>query len=153
MKRIFTIIFFVFLLSQYTKAQDRKMITIQLSYNQIELGFEHKILNEKLFAELYAGIANQDINSNLDDFTSRIGIGYTAFFNPKNQFSINTGVGIYVPNNDYYSLIVPLVNAGIRYTRILGKNDKHTLFINAGYRYGKRDYKHRYYECFNYRNI
>ncbi|NCB06760.1 MAG: hypothetical protein EOM73_01190 [Bacteroidia bacterium] len=144
MKKIVAIIFFAFLLSQNTKAQDRKMGTFQLSYNQVELGLEYKILSEKLFLELHAGVANQDINSNFDDFTSRLGIGYTAFSKPKNQISIHTGFGLYFTNNDYYSITVPLVYAGTRYTMLLGKTGKHRIFVNAGYRYGKRNYKEQY---------
>jgi hypothetical protein len=144
MKKILAITFFVFLLVMNTKAQDRRMITFQISYNQIELGFEHSILFEKLFAELHAGIANQDINNNFDDFTSRLGLGYTAFSNPKNQISIHIGTGLYFTNNNYYSITVPLVYAGTRYTRLLGETGKHRIFFNTGYRYGKRDYKEQY---------
>ncbi len=144
MKKIFAITFFVFLLSQNTKAQDRKTITFQLSYNQVELGLEHKILTERLFAELHAGIANQDINNNYDDFTSRLGLGYTALSNSKNQISIHAGFGLYFTNNDYYSITVPLVYAGTRYTRLLGETGKHRIFVDAGYRYGKKDYKEQY---------
>lgn len=144
MKKIIAITFFVLLLSQYTKAQDRRMITFQLSYNQIELGFEHKILSEKLFAELHAGLANQDINSNFDDITSRLGLGYTALSNPKNQISIHSGFGLYFTNNNYYSITVPMVYVGTRYTRLFGQTGKHRIFVNAGYRYGKRDYKEQY---------
>jgi hypothetical protein len=144
MKIIFAITFFVFLLSQNTKAQDRKMITFQLSYNQVELGLEYIILSEKLFAELHAGAANQDINSNFDDFVGRLGGGYTAFSNPKNQISIHSGFALYFTHNNYYSITVPLVYTGTRYTRLLGETGKHRIFANAGYRYGKRDYKEQY---------
>lgn len=144
MKKIFAITFFVFLLTQNTKAQDRKMITFQLSYNQVELGLEYKVLSEKLFAELHAGVANQDINSNFDDITSRLGLGYTALSNPKNQISIHAGFGLYFTNNNYNSITVPLVYAGARYTRLLGEISKHRIFVNAGYRYGKKVYKEQY---------
>lgn len=144
MKKIFAITFFVFLLAQNANAQDRKMITFQLSYNRVELGFEHEILTERLFAELHAGIANQDINRNYDDFTSRLGLGYTAFYNPKNQISIHAGLGLYFTNNDYYSITVPLIYAGTRYTRLLGETGKHRIFVDAGYKYGKKDYKEQY---------
>ncbi len=144
MRRISTIILLVFFLLQFTKAQNKRMVSIQLSYNQAELGIEQKISDTRLFAELYAGIANQDINSNFDDFTSRLGIGYIAFSNPNNQIAIHTSLGLYFPNNDYYSITVPLVSGGARYTRFMGKKDKHGLFINADYRYGERDYKQEY---------
>lgn len=144
MKKIFAITFFVLLLSQNSKAQDREMITFQLSYNQVELGLEYKILSEKLFAELHAGLANQDINSSFDDFTSRLGLGYKAFSNPKNQISIHTGFGVYFTNNDYYSITVPLIYAGARYIKLLGETGKHRIFVNAGYRYGKRYYKEQF---------
>ena len=144
MKKILAITFFVFLLVMNTKAQDRRMITFQISYNQIELGFEHSILFEKLFAELHAGIANQDINNNFDDFTSRLGLGYTALSNPKNQISTHAGFGLYFTNNNYYSITVPLVYVGTRYTRLLGQTGKHRLYVNAGYRYGKKDYKEKF---------
>lgn len=144
MKKIFAIALLILILPHYTKAQNKSMISMQVSYNQLELGFEHIILNKKLFVELYAGIANQDINSNFDDFTSRLGLGYMALSNPKNRFSIHTDVGVYLPNNNYYSLTVPIVNTSLRYTRFVGKTKKNGLFINAGYCYGKRDYKQTY---------
>ena len=121
MRLILAITLCVFLLSQNTEAQDRKMIAVQLSNNQAELGIEHKILSEKLSAELYAGIANRDINKNFDDFTSSVGLGFEALSNSKNQISIHSGFGLYFTNNDYYSITVPLVFAGPRYTRLLGK--------------------------------
>jgi len=48
---------------------------------------------------------------------------------------------IYFPNNDYYTAITPVVEAGIRYSRFIDKSNKHSLLINAGYQYGTRDYK------------
>lgn len=144
MKKIFAITFLVCVLLQHTNAQDKNMISAQLSYNQIELGFEHKILNERLSAGLYAGIANQDINSNFNDFTSRLGIGYIVFSNPQNQVSIRAGVGFYFPNNNDYSITVPFAKAGLRYARLFGKTKSHELFINAGYQYGKKDYRQQY---------
>lgn len=144
MKKILAIAFFIFLLSQNTKAQDRKMITFQLSYNQLELGIEYKIRPEKLFAELQAGVANQDINSNFDDFTSRLGLSYTALSILKNQISIHSGFGLYFTNNNYYSITVPLIYLGAHYTRLLGETGKHRIFVNVGYRYGKRDFKEQY---------
>lgn len=144
MKKIFAMAFFVFLLAQNTKAQDRKMVTFQLSYNQVELGLAYKMLPGKLIAELYAGAANQDINSSFDDITSRVGVSYTALSNSRNQISIHSGLGLYFTNNDYYSVNVPLVYAGTRYTRLLGDTGKHVVFVDAGYRYGKRDYKEQY---------
>lgn len=144
MKKILAFTFFVFLLSQNTKAQERKIITFQLSYNLVEFGLEHKILTEKLFAELHAGIANQDINSNFDDFTGRLGLGYTPLSSPQNQISFHAGFGLYFTNNDYYSITVPLVCSGIRYTRLIGETGKHRIFVNAGYKYGKKDYKEQY---------
>jgi hypothetical protein len=140
MKKLFAIAFFVFLLKQNTEAQQRKMISFRLSYHQVELGFEFKVFSEKLSAELHAGVANQEINSNFDDFTSSLGIGYTALSNTKNQISIHTGFGLYFTNNDYYSITVPLLYAGSRYTRLLGETGKHSIFVGAGYRYGKRGY-------------
>lgn len=144
MRLILAITLCVFLLSQNTDAQDRKMIAVQLSNNQVELGIEHKILSEKLSAESYAGIANRDINKNFDDFTSSVGLGFEALSNSKNQISIHSGFGLYFTNNDYYSITVPLVFAGPRYTRLLGETGKLRIFINAAYRYGKKDYKEQY---------
>lgn len=144
MKKAFVITFFIFLLLQNTKAQNRKMISFQLSYNQVELGFEHKILTEKLRAQLYAGIANEDINSNFDDFTSRLGLGFTVLSNPATQISIHAGCGLYFTNNHCYSVTVPLVYAGIRCARRFGKTGKHQWLVNAGCRFGYKDFSEKY---------
>ncbi len=144
MKKIFAIILLTLLLTYNTKAQDKRMMSMQVSLNQIELGFQHNIISDRLWANIYTGIGNQDLNSSFDDFILGLGIGFNAFSNKKNQVAINTGTGLYIPNNNYYSVTVPLLNAGIRYSRFFGKKDKHCLLVSSGYRYGKRDYKQEY---------
>ncbi len=144
MRKLIMIFSLVLILSLHTIAQNKRLISIQLSVNQIELGLEHQILSEKLSADIYTGIANQDINNNFDDFSIRFGFGYKAISNSKNQIALHSGIGLYFSNNDYYSITVPLVNADFRYTRFIGKREKHGLFINVGYRYGKREFKQIY---------
>jgi len=144
MKKIFVIILLTLFLSHNTKAQDKRMVSMRVAINQIELGFQHNILSDILWADVYTGIGNQDINSSFDDFTLGLGIGFNAFSNKKNRFAINTRIGLYIPNNNYYSVTVPILNAGIRYSRFFGKKFKHCLLVSSGYRYGKRDYKQEY---------
>ncbi len=144
MKKLLAITVFVFLSPHYTNAQDRKMIALQLSYNQVELGLAHTILSEKLFAEVHAGLANQDINRNFDDFTSRLGFGWTILSNPQNQITLHAGFGLYFTNNEYYSITVPLVYAGAGYTRLLGETGKHRILFKAGLKHGKKDYSEQY---------
>lgn len=144
MKKIFAIILLTLLLSHSTKSQIKRMLSMQLSVNQVEMSFQHSILNEKLWTEFSAGVGNQDINNKFDDFTTRIGIGFIAFSKPKSQILINTGIGIYFSNNDYYSVTVPLINAGARYTRFFSKTKKHGFLVSMGYRYGKMNYKQEY---------
>ncbi len=144
MKKIFILTLLFTLLLNNTKAQFKNTISMQLSVKQIELNCERKIFNNKWGAELTLGIGNQDINNKFDDLTSRLGIVFFAFANSKNQISINTGVGIYHPTNDYYTIIVPLTFIGARYTRFLGKKDKHEIFVNTAYLYGKRNYIQTY---------
>lgn len=144
MKKLFVIILLTHFLSQNTKAQDKKMVSMRVAINQIELGFQHDILSDKLWADVYTGIGNQDINSRFNDFIIGFGIGFDAFSNKKNQIAINTGIGLYIPNNNYYSITVPILNAGVRYSRFFGKEAKHCLLVSSEYRYGKRDYRQEY---------
>ncbi len=144
MKKTFTIALLMLLMLYNSKAQSKRMISMQLSFNQVEIGFEHSILNDRFSAALFAGIGNQDINNDFDDFTSRLGIGYKVLSDPQNQILINTGIGVYFPNNKYYSIAAPYLKTGLHYTRFLGKAKKHGLIISAGYSYGKRDYKQTY---------
>jgi hypothetical protein len=144
MKKVRSFFLLMLLLSYSTNGQTKQVISLQLSYNQIELGFEHDLLNERLTAGLYAGIGNEDINHHFDDFLCKLGFGYVVYSNFKNQVSIQSGFGLYFSNNDYYSITVPIVNIGTRYTRFIGKERKQSLFVDAGYRYGKREYKQVY---------
>lgn len=124
----------------HAMANKGKMMSVQVSVNEIVLGFQHNVLYEKLWVEVNTGLGNQDINSNFNDLVSGFGIGYNVFSNQKNQIAFNTGIGMYIPNNHYYKVTVPIVNAGLRYTCFIGKKDKHCFLASVGYRYGKREY-------------
>lgn len=144
MKKIIIVVLLMILFAHFTKAQYKKMLSTQISINQIELGFQHSLLLEKLWANAYIGIGNQDINHNFDDFTFGFRLGYDALSYKKNQLAIVSGFELYFPNNDYYSTTIPIINAGVRYTRFFGKKEKHCLLLSLGYKYGKRDYKEEY---------
>ncbi len=126
------------------KAQNPEMASLQLSFNQTELGYQRPILSENLWAGVYVGLGNQDINRRFDDFVSGFKVGYLLLARPKNQVALTGGIGLYVPNNSYYKATALTVEAGVRYSRFIDKNKKHCLLVNAGYRYGQRDYKQSY---------
>jgi len=145
MKRsVFSAAFILFLLNHGVKSQNNNQLLLQFSLNQVDLAYQHKLISPNIWGEAFVGIGNQDINSSFDDFLSGLRIGFDAFSNEKNLLGFNTSVGIYIPNNDYYTATTPVFGAGIRYTRFIGKSGKHSLFVNTGYQYGKRDYKQKY---------
>jgi hypothetical protein len=144
MKKLFSIIVLLVILSFNVKAQNIRTLSVNLSTNQIDMSFQHNIIIERLWMEIYAGVGNQDINNYFDDFISGLGVGFNAFSKNKNQVAVETGIGLYIPDNNYYSGTIPLLNAGVRYLRFLGKSGKNCLLIKAGYRYGKRDFKQEY---------
>lgn len=144
MKKICASILLLFMLSFNTEAHKNKMATLQVSWNQVELGFQHHILYDKLWAEIYTGIGNQDINSRFDDFTMGLRIGFNVFSHPKNQIAVNAKFALYIPNNKYYSATIPIVGTCIRYSRIIGENNNHYLFLCTGYQHGKSTYKQQY---------
>jgi hypothetical protein len=141
MKRIVAFALFTLLLSHNATAQYKKMVSLQVSMNQIELGFKHNIIADKFWVSVFTGLGNQDVNNEFDDLALGLGVGYNAFSFKKNQIALNSGIGLYIPNNRYYSVTAPVLNAGLYYSRFLGKTDKHCFLLSAGYRYGKRDYK------------
>lgn len=141
---VFKVAFILLLLSQNIKAQNDKQLLLQLSLNQVDLAYQHKLISPNIWGEAFVGIGNQDINSSFDDFLSGLRIGFNAFSNEKNLLGFNTSIGIYIPNNNYYTATTPVFGAGIRYTRIIGKSGKQSLFVNTGYQYGKQEYKQKY---------
>jgi len=126
------------------KAQNNNQLSLQLSLNQIELGYQHKLFAENIWGEAFAGIGNQDINSRFDDFLVGIRLGFDAFSYKRNSIGIDASFEIYIPNNHYYTAVTPVIGAGIRYSLAFGKLNQHSLLINAGYQYGKQDYKQEY---------
>ncbi len=126
------------------RAQKNNSLEIALSIHQFELEYQHKIFSENFSAGAFIGVGNQDINSSFDDFLTGVKMGYNIFSNPKNNLDVQVKLGIYIPNNDYYNAITPTTQAGMKYSRIIGKSKRHSLIINTGYRYGKRDYKQHY---------
>ena len=144
MKKSVLVSVFVVLFAFGAKSRNRNQASFQFSYNQIELGYQYKFIHQKIWGEAFAGLGNQDINSSFDDFLTGIRIGGAVFSNDKNTIDLTAGFGVYFPNNNYYSAATSVLGGGLRYSRFIGKTKKHSLFLNAGYQYGKRDYKQEY---------
>jgi hypothetical protein len=141
-KSLFSLALFLFM-AYNVNAQNKNQLSFQLSLNQVELAYLHR-LSPSIWGEVFVGTGNQDINSSFDDFAAGVRIGYDAFSNRRSMLGFNTCFGIYIPDNDYYNAITPVIGAGIRYTRVIGKSGKHNLFVNTGFQYGKRDYRQEY---------
>lgn len=144
MKKSILSIAFILLLTYGVKAQNNNQLSLQLSLNQVELGYQYKAFSENLWGEIIVGLGNQDINHRFDDVITGLRIGFNFFSNNKSLLGLQTRFGTYIPNNDYYTAVTPVIEAGIRYTLFIGKLNQHSLFINTGYQYGKRDYKQKY---------
>ena len=144
MKKSILSIAFILLLAYGVKAQNNNQLSLQLSLNQIELGYQHKLFSENFWGEAFAGIGNQDINSRFDDVLTGLRMGFNVFSNNRSLLGLQTSLGIYIPNNDYYTAVTPVIGVGVRYKRFIGKSNQHSLLVNAGYQYGKRDYKQEY---------
>lgn len=144
MKKILFSVLFTILIANNTKSQNKSMLSMQFSYNELGIAYQYRIFSSKLWAEIYTGIANQDINKDFDDYTSNLKFGYNLLSNKNNQIALTSGFGVYIPNNKYYNALTPMINIGSRYSRLLGNSKKHNLFINTGYQYGKRDYIQEY---------
>lgn len=141
MKRMVLGLAFMLLLACGAKAQKMNQLSLQFSYNQLELGYQRNLLFHKMWGEAFVGIGNQDINSRFDDFLAGVRVGVFALSNEKNRVALNTLVGVYVPNNSYYNAAAPVFGGGIRYVRFIGRQNRHSILISTGYQYGKREYK------------
>jgi hypothetical protein len=144
MKRLVFSILLSLLLVGGARAQNKRLLSLQLSLQQIELGYQHQLFSDNLWGEVHAGIGNQDINSQLDDFLSGMRLGGNILSTPNNKVALTGGVGIYFPTNSYYKATTLFFEGGARYSRFIGKLKQHCLFVGAYYRYGKRDYKQTY---------
>lgn len=144
MREALSIILLFLLLDCTANAQNGEMYSLQLSLNQVELGYQHHILSEKGWVGLYAGIGNQDINPRFDDFLSGLKMGYNVVSRQKSQVDYIVGLGVYLPGNDYYKATTLVFDTGVRYSCFFGEKKRHCLLLSAGYRYGKRDYKQTY---------
>lgn len=144
MKKIVFIIPFILIIYSGVKAQHNKQLSFQLSSNQAELSLQYNPINRNSWLETYFGIGNHDINAGFNDFLSGLRIGYNVLSNDKNAFGPYVKGGIYIPNSDYYEMIIPVIGAGARYIRYLGKSGRHCMLIGAGYQYGQRIYKQNY---------
>ncbi|QGY42504.1 hypothetical protein GM418_02195 [Maribellus comscasis] len=141
------IIFYAALLSLWTfgiKAQNNNQVSLQFSFNQFEVGYQHKIFSPNLWGEIFVGAGNQDVNTRFDDFLTGLKVGYNVFSHKRDKLDVHSIWGIYIPKNKLYTAITPMVGTGTQYARSIGKTGKHNLFISANFRYGKRDYKQKY---------
>ncbi|WP_372652864.1 hypothetical protein [Draconibacterium sp.] len=144
MKRLIIYVAVIILFSCNVSAQQSNRIILQVAANQIELGYQHKLFNQKMWGQTYVGLGNQDVNSSFNDLLAGIKIGFDAWSNSKNTIWVNSNIGIYIPNNDYYTAVTPVIGVGIGYSRYIGKSGKHALLLNAGYQYGERDYRQKF---------
>jgi len=144
MKKVLFIAMYLLLVSIGSNAQEKRQLSLQFSINQIELGYQRELFVQNVWGEAFAGIANQDINKQFDDFLAGIKLGYNFFSNKHNQLGLYTIFSIYIPNNDYYNAVTPVVGVGVRYTRFIGKSGKHGFSISPNFQYGRRDYKQTY---------
>ncbi len=134
------VVFFSFKIS----AQQNNRLNLQVAPNQIEFEYQRKLFNHKMWGETYAGLGNQDVNNSFNDFLAGLRIGFDVWSTPKNTIGLCSGIGIYIPNNDYYTAVTPVIGVGVIYSRYIGKSGKHALLANAGYQYGERDYKQEF---------
>jgi hypothetical protein len=132
------------IISLGVKAQNQNQVSVRLSFNQLELGYQRTFFQQRIWGETYVGLGNQDINKKFDDFITGLRIGTPIFKNEKNALNLAAGLGFYFSNNDMYSVVTPVYCGFIAYNRFLGKSEKHSLLINLGYQYGENDYKQEY---------
>lgn len=144
MKKIAILIAVITLISSGVKSQNTNQVSARMSFNQLEVGYQRTLIQQKIWGEAYIGLSNQDINRKFDDLVTGIRIGAPVFANDKNSINIAAGIGIYFPNNNYYSATTPLFSGYIAYNRFIGESQKHSLLVNLGYQYGKKDYKQEY---------
>jgi hypothetical protein len=142
-KTAFLIVLFA-LICFGVKAQNSNQVSARLSFNQLELGYQRAFFQQKIWGETYVGLGNQDINKKFDDFVTGLRIGTPIFKNEKNVINLAAGIGIYFSNNEIYSVVTPVYSGFIAYNRFIGKSEKHSLLINLGYQYGKKDYEQEY---------
>lgn len=144
MKRLTVLLALFSFFSFGVKSQNLNQVSVRLSYNQFELGYQRAFVQQKLWGEAFIGLGNQDINSEYDDYLAGIRIGTPVFSNNNNVIHIAASVGVYVPNNICYSTVTPYYGGIIGYSRFIGKTQKHSLLINLGYQYGEGYYKQEY---------
>jgi len=142
MKKLIIFFLVVFLFTKsYSQTNDRLAISILYGGNiSAELSYKHTFSEYNLWVNPFIGISNQDVNSNYDDFFTGLKIGLPIFKFEKSFIYSNIFTGIYFPNNDFYKQLTPFagIDAGYEYT--FGKNQQHSVFLEAGYNYGKSTY-------------
>lgn len=131
-------------LSLGANSQNLNQISLRLSPAQFEFDYQRKLLDQKVWGEIYFGISKKDINNSYDDILAGIRIGTPLLSNEKNVIHMAASVGAYVSNNDYYDAALPVLGLGAGYTRFIGKAKRHSLLIHLGYQYGERTYKQEY---------
>ena len=138
------VIFLVLTFTLKCKAQEADQISFEISYNQINLTYKNYVSSFPLWIEPYLGIANQDVNRELDDFTFGVKLGKSIFTFEKSDIYLGINTGLYFPNNCCYDVTTPFAGVFCGYEFLLGKTKKHVLFTEIGYRYGQREYSQTY---------
>lgn len=144
MKKIAFATALIALISFGAKSQNPNQVSVRLSTNQFELGYQRTFIQRKIWGETYIGIGNQDINKKFDDIVTGLRIGTPVFATKKNAINIAAGIGLYFSNNEIYTIVTPVYSGFIAYNRFIGRTEKHSLLINLGYQYGKKDFKQEY---------
>lgn len=127
----------------FTQTRDRA--AFYFSINQICFGYYKEFDQLPVDAEVYIGVANQDINGAFDDLQG--GLKAWLLLRDWQASSIRSGldVGLYLPNNDYYKAATGYLGINLEYEKYFGKNKRHSMLLDVGYRFGKRSYQQSFH--------
>jgi len=136
-----TLIFISLILAtSLVKAQGKTEMNIRLSYNQFGLGGRYYFQKTPIWSEINFGLGNEDIDRKFNDWVFDARMGIPVWKLNTSAFYIAAKAGIYIPENDYYKAITPTIGCLIGYKKDIGKQKRQSIFAEAGYNYGKRQY-------------
>ena len=138
------ILLLMFLFELFSASAQNRQIGLELSWSRACLGYRYQFAALPFWNEIYAGLGNEDINRDFDDFQFGIKTGMSLFSRPRTVLYGFVNLGMYFPENNYYRANTPFLGAGTGIRKFFGKGKRQSIFTEFSYRYGHTWYTQSY---------
>ncbi len=137
MKQTLSVLIIIGLFAVRLQAQYSNQLSLEASYNLIEIKYNHDFSFKHLNLGIAAGTGNKGLYFKFNDFYTDIETKIPVFNFNRSEISLNPFGGICLNRE---AGVLPLLGINMNYSYYFGTEFKHALIFSPGIRYGRKTY-------------